>query len=65
VKKLTPQDLLSLEQYSRERKEFRTRIIAHKKARQLGVGPNTTWCFAPRGSSNPKASPMNWVPTTH
>ena len=48
MKKLAPQDLMSLEQYSRERKDFRTRIIAHKKARQLGVGPNTTWCFEDR-----------------
>ncbi len=48
MKKLAPQDLMSLEQYSRERKDFRSRIIAHKKARQLGVGPNTTWCFEDR-----------------
>lgn len=48
VKKLAPQDLMSLEQYSRERKDFRARIIAHKQARQLGVGPNTTWCFEDR-----------------
>jgi hypothetical protein len=48
VKKLAPQDLLSLEQYSRERQDFRARIIAHKQTRQLGVGPNTTWCFEDR-----------------
>jgi Protein of unknown function (DUF3501) len=48
VKKLAPQDLMSLEQYSRERKVFRATIIAHKQKRQLGVGPNTTWCFEDR-----------------
>lgn len=48
MKKLTPQDLMSLEQYSRERKDFRAKIIAHKQTRQLGVGPNTTWCFEDR-----------------
>lgn len=46
--KLTPPDLLSLEQYSRERPAFRERVIAHKKNRQISVGPHTTWCFEDR-----------------
>ena len=40
--------LLTLEAYSRQRKEFRARVIAHKKTRKLGVGPNTTWLFEDR-----------------
>jgi hypothetical protein len=39
---------MSLERYSRERAEFRARVIAHKKNRQLTVGPNTLWLFEDR-----------------
>jgi hypothetical protein len=46
--KLKPEDLFSLEQYSRERKQFRARVIAHKKIRTIAVGPHTTWCFEDR-----------------
>jgi hypothetical protein len=46
--RLQPSDLLSLERYSRERPEFRARVIAHKKNRQLTVGPNTLWLFEDR-----------------
>jgi len=46
--KLTSQDLMTLEQYSRERDEFRKHVIAHKKKRKVGVGPNTTWLFEDR-----------------
>jgi hypothetical protein len=48
VKKLAESDLLSLERYSRERPEFRARVMAHKKNRQLTVGPNTMWLFEDR-----------------
>jgi hypothetical protein len=46
--KLAAADLMSLEQYARERAAFRTRVIEHKRARQLQVGPNTTWSFEDR-----------------
>jgi hypothetical protein len=46
--KLKPEDLFSLEQYSRTRKEFRAQAIAHKKIRTIPVGPHTTWCFEDR-----------------
>jgi len=48
MEKLTVSDLMSLERYSRERPEFRTRVIAHKRNRQLNVGPNTMWLFEDR-----------------
>jgi hypothetical protein len=48
MKKLTTADLMTLEQYARERTGFRARIIEHKRRRQLPVGPNTTWCFEDR-----------------
>jgi len=48
MEKLTPSDLLSLERYSRDRGEFRARVMAHKKSRQVSVGPNTMWLFEDR-----------------
>ena len=46
--RLRPEDLYSLEQYSRERASFRPRVIEHKKLRNIAVGPNMTWCFEDR-----------------
>jgi hypothetical protein len=45
MQKLAVSDLMSLERYSRERPDFRSRVIAHKRNRQLNVGPNTMWLF--------------------
>lgn len=46
--RLRPEDLFSLEQYARQRPEFRPRVIAHKRSRTLQCGPNATWCFEDR-----------------
>jgi hypothetical protein len=46
--RLRPEDLFSLEQYAKQRPEFRPRVIAHKRNRTLQVGPNATWCFEDR-----------------
>jgi hypothetical protein len=48
VQKLAESDLLSLERYARERSDFRARVIAHKRNRQVNVGPNTMWLFEDR-----------------
>ena len=48
MNRLAPSDLMSLERYSRERADFRARVLAHKKNRQLTVGPNTLWLFEDR-----------------
>lgn len=48
MNRLVPADLLSLEQYARQRSDFRTVVLAHKRHRQLAVGPNTMWCFEDR-----------------
>jgi hypothetical protein len=45
---LTPADLLSLEQYHRERNAFRARVLAHKRQRQAAVGPHVTLYFEDR-----------------
>src|SRR5215471_12492062 len=48
MQKLSIADLFSLERYARERPQFRTRVLEHKRARQLAVGPHTTWLFEDR-----------------
>jgi hypothetical protein len=48
MQKLAVTDLLSLERYSRERQDFRTRVMEHKRNRQVNVGPNTMWLFEDR-----------------
>lgn len=42
---LTRKDLMSLEQYSTARKEFRAKVLEHKRNRSLALGPNATWTF--------------------
>jgi hypothetical protein len=46
--KLRPEDLYGLEQYAKQRAQFRTQVLAHKKRRSLQVGPNATFCFEDR-----------------
>jgi hypothetical protein len=48
MSKLAATDLMSLEEYARERPAFRARVLEHKRARRLAVGPNVTWCFEDR-----------------
>ena len=45
MQKLAETDLLSLERYSRERPEFRARVIAHKKPRTIHLGEHVTLIF--------------------
>ena len=42
---LTTQDLLTLEDYSKIRDEFRTNAIDHRRQRQVAIGPNCTLAF--------------------
>src|SRR5690606_33450704 len=42
---LAASDLMSLEQYARERPEIRAKVLAHKKNRQVALGPNATLYF--------------------
>jgi len=48
VQLLKREDLLTLEQYAARRAQFRSEIIAHKRLRQVAVGPNATLCFEDR-----------------
>jgi hypothetical protein len=48
MQKLKPSDLYSLEQYSRERPAIRTKVMEHKRSRQVGVGPHLMWLFEDR-----------------
>src|SRR5687768_9438861 len=46
--KLTPGDLFSLEEYHKRRNAFRAEVLAHKRNRQVPVGPNVTLYFEDR-----------------
>jgi hypothetical protein len=46
--RLARADLMSLEQYSTARKEFRARVLEHKRDRMVSIGPNVTWAFEDR-----------------
>jgi len=48
MQKLTQTDLMSLEQYARQRKDFRTRVLEHKKNRQVRLGEHATLYFEDR-----------------
>jgi len=41
-------DLMSLEQYSLKRSDFRSKVIAHKKNRRVGIGPHLFLYFEDR-----------------
>ena len=46
--KLRRDDLMSLEEYHRERAVFRARVLEHKQSRQVAIGPNATLYFEDR-----------------
>ena len=45
MQKITRDSLYTLEKYAEIRNEFRSRVINHKKDRQLHIGPNATLYF--------------------
>jgi hypothetical protein len=45
MRKIAMNSLLSLEAYARQRKEFRAKVIAHKKNRTLHLGAHVTLIF--------------------
>lgn len=46
--KLTHLDLMSLEQYARERPVFRARLIEYRRTRALVIGEHCSWSFEDR-----------------
>jgi hypothetical protein len=48
MEKLTHANLYTLEAYARERPAFRTRVLAHKKARTAHIGAHVTLLFEDR-----------------
>ena len=46
--KLTRSDLWSLEEYASRRQTFRAKVIAHKKLRNIALGPHATLYFEDR-----------------
>ena len=47
-RQITRDDLMSLEQYAEKRADFRQQVLAHKKNRQVALGPNATLYFEDR-----------------
>ena len=45
MKKLTREDLMSLEEYAQKRPEFRQKVLEHKKARKIALGEHATLYF--------------------
>jgi hypothetical protein len=48
MQKLAATQLMSLEQYARERPALRPGMIEYRRSRQLHVGEHCTWCFEDR-----------------
>ena len=48
MNKLNKSDLLSLEIYAERRPDYRAEVMAHKKNRQVALGPNATLYFEDR-----------------
>jgi len=48
MQKLERNDLWSLEEYAQKREDFRRRVMEHKRARTLHLGPNLTLLFEDR-----------------
>jgi hypothetical protein len=46
--RLKRSDLMSLEQYAQQRSDFRSKVIAHKKHRRVGIGPHLFLYFEDR-----------------
>ncbi len=46
--KLSRESLMTLEAYARARKDFRARVIAHKKSRSVHLGEHMTLIFEDR-----------------
>jgi hypothetical protein len=43
--KIQPDSLMTLEAYARNRKEFRAKVMAHKKDRSVALGDHVTLVF--------------------
>lgn len=48
MNKIRRDDLMSLEKYAAQRVDYRRRVMAHKKNRQVAIGPNATLYFEDR-----------------
>src|SRR3989344_375400 len=58
MKKLTRNDLYSLEKYAELRPQFRSQVMAHKQNRQVAIGPNATLYFEDRLTMQYKVQEM-------
>jgi len=48
MQKITRDQLMPLEQYAKQRNDFRAKVMAHKRDRQVQIGPHATLYFEDR-----------------
>ena len=48
MKKLSREDLMTLEEYAKQRPSFRAKVLEHKKPRKISLGENATLYFEDR-----------------
>jgi hypothetical protein len=61
---LTSKDLMTLEDYSKIRDDFRTNAISHRRQRQVAVGPNCTLAFEDRDTVKYQIQEMLYIEKT-
>jgi hypothetical protein len=61
---LTTDDLYKLEEYSELRDEYRKEAIAHRRSRQLPIGPNCTLAFEDRSTIKYQIQEMLFIEKT-
>ena len=59
--KITPESLLTLEAYARERARFRARVIEHKKLRSIALGEHVTLQFEDELTVRYQIQEMLWI----
>ena len=62
---ITPESLMSLEQYSKARKEFRAKVLAHKKHRTIQLGDHIGNNRGRHGSSSQRRAAMQHQDTVY
>jgi len=61
---LTSKDLMTLEDYSKIRDDFRTNAISHRRQRQIAVGPNCTLAFEDKDTVKYQIQEMLYIEKT-
>src|SRR5437764_15080289 len=60
-RRIKRENLMTLEAYARERKEFRARVIEHKRARTLHLGDHVRLLFEDELTIRYQVQEMLWI----